>query len=67
MKERQTSQRNAEILWLRLQGNSTFDDSERRVRLIQRNGQTQSLEVLLLMEKVGQLLLPLHTSTTFIE
>ena len=36
----------------------TSDDGEHGVWLVQRDGQTQGLQVLLLMEKVRQLLLP---------
>ena len=36
----------------------TFDHSEHGVRLVQRDGETQGLKILLLMEQVGQFLLP---------
>ena len=36
----------------------TSDDGEHGMWLVQREGQTQGLQVLLLMEKVGKLLLP---------
>lgn len=42
----------------------TFNHSEHRVRLVQRDGETQSLQVLLLLQQVGQLLLPSHAQET---
>lgn len=41
----------------------TFDHGEHRVGLVQGDGETQSLAVLLLLQQVGQLLLPRHTDT----
>lgn len=41
---------------------STFDHGEHSARLVQWDGETQGLQVLLLMEQVGQLLLPSDTT-----
>lgn len=38
----------------------TFDNSEHSVRLVQGDGETQGLQILLLVEQIGQLLLPSH-------
>lgn len=44
-------------------GTRTFNHSEHRVGLVQGDGETQSLAILLLLQQVGQLLLPTHKHT----
>lgn len=43
---------------------NTFDNSEHGVRLVERDCEAEGLQILLLVEQVGQLLVPLDTTNT---